>query len=991
MTSRGSRFRVGYTLLAICATAVLTPLASAQQVIGQEKAKEIAAQRGWLTRYVSPQGRVVELQCLVNGMPWYYITHNLDAADTVSTDECWPGGSGGLELTGDGVTLGIWDGGKVGVGHNEFDAADPNDLEHQDRATQRDSASENDEHATHVAGTMIAYGKRSDAHGMAGEARLDCYDWNNDLNEMRSAAAAGLRVSNHSYGYATGWEDFGEWFWFGDVTVSRVEDHYFGRYSSECEAWDALAHEKPYWLFVMSAGNDRTDDGPGPGGGHYYWNPETEDWEWSTETRDPDGDYDCISHMGIAKNGLTVGAVNDIEGGYSGPSSVHMLNFSSWGPADDGRIKPDIVGNGYQLYSCKPASDGSPPGYQNMSGTSQSAPNVSGSLGLLIEHWRETHPEANDMRAATLKALVLHTADKCVSADGPNYKFGWGLLNTLKAARTITADVDEPLTISEWTLIEGDVVLEIGITTDGSSDELRATICWTDPPGTPTPEPHVLNDPTIMLVNDLDLRIDAEGGTTYLPWVLDPSSPATPATTGNNNVDNVEQIVIENPGAGNFTLRVFREGTLQGGQQGFSVIITGASGLSVDYTDCNFNGIPDQWELAAGMGFDCNSNGVLDECDIADGTSTDHDGNGVPDECDDCNGNGIPDGEDAANCDGSLWCSDCNENRWMDACEPDSDGDGWIDDCDVCPGGDDNIDTDGDDVPDDCDNCPDDPNPDQSDADTDGTGDICDRCPGFPDYLDRDQDSVPDDCDICPDDYDPEQLDSDGDDHGDACDNCPDVANPEQLDFDVDGVGNTCDNCLRTANPDQADRDVDGIGDACDNCPTLANVNQADGDEDGVGDACDNCPSFYNPDQADADGDGIGNVADNCLYTFNPGQADADGDGVGDACDNCPNVYNPFQWDEDGDGLGNACDQFAPQKPSDQTGDEGGETPPADQGDETPDGGEEDTSGQAEQETPDGTQQSFALCGLGTLNVLPLTICGMLWIRFSNSGRRRRT
>ena len=99
--------------------------------------------------------------------------------------------------------------------------------------------------------------------------------------------------------------------------------------------------------------------------------------------------------------------------------------------------------------------------------------------------------------------------------------------------------------------------------------------------------------------------------------------------------------------------------------------------------DCNDNGINDADDIADGTSSDCNGNGIPDECDIADGTSSDCDGNGTPDECqsNDCNGNGIPDNCDIA--DGTS--EDCDGDGTPDECELDSDGDGTIDDCEVPP------------------------------------------------------------------------------------------------------------------------------------------------------------------------------------------------------------------------------------------------------------------------------------------------------------------
>ncbi|MBN1514154.1 MAG: S8 family serine peptidase [Phycisphaerae bacterium] len=537
----------------------------------QAEAREIARQKGWIVRQETPTG-VIEIKAIVNGVPKYYITHNAVAADSISTDAVLPGGSSGLGLTGSSVILGVWDGGGVRTTHQEFGG----------RATQMDSPSATHYHSTHVAGTMIASGVVAAAKGMSPSASLRCWDWDNDTTEMANAAAGGLRVSNHSYGFSTGWtynSSYGEWFWYGDVTVSTVEDNWFGLYTSYSAELDDLAVDYPYYLICKSAGNDRNDDGPGAGGGHYYYNPSSGYWEWSTTTRDPDGDYDSLGSECVAKNILAVGAVEDVVGGYSGTGSVTMSSFSSWGPTDDGRIKPDICGNGVGLYS---AIDDSNSSYYDLSGTSMSSPNVSGSMGVLIQHWRSTHPTEGDMRSATLKGLVIHTADETGSANGPDYRFGWGLMNTLKAANTITADVTQSLTISEQTLSSGGS-FTLPLTTDGSTP-LRVTLSWTDPAG--TPPGNLLNPTNAMLVNDLDVRlVRTSPATTFYPWVLNPASPSAAATTGDNSRDNVEQVVVSSPGANSFTLSVTHKGTLSGGSQAFSLIITGAS--TIGETECD--------------------------------------------------------------------------------------------------------------------------------------------------------------------------------------------------------------------------------------------------------------------------------------------------------------------------------------------------------------------------------------------------------------------
>ena len=600
-------------------------------VIEQAAAKEIGQKNGWIIRQETPRG-VIELMSIVNGVPKYYMTHNADAADSISTDEVLPGGSSGLGLTGAGVTLGVWDGGGVRTSHQEYGG----------RATQIDSPSGTHYHSTHVAGTMIASGVVSSAKGMSPSADLDCWEWTDDTSEMRTAAASGLLVSNHSYSYITGWYynySYYEWFWYADVTVSTTEDNWFGLYTSYTEELDDIAHDYPYYLMCRSAGNDRDDDGPGAGGGHYYYNPSSGYWEWSTTTRDPDGPWDCIGTTAIAKNVLAVAAVDDVPGGYSGTGSVSVTSFSSSGPADDGRIKPDIAANGWELYSTDDDSDSD---YTTLSGTSMSSPNAAGSLGVLIEHWRDTHPSAGDMRSATLKGLILHTADETGSADGPDYMYGWGLMNTHTAADTISADVSEPETISEQTLTNGGTY-ELSIAGDGSS-ELRATICWTDPPG--NPPGNLLNPTTKMLVNDLDLRIiKASPSTTYYPWVLNPASPGSAATTGDNDTDNIEQVVVSSPGTSQYTVSVTHKGSLSGSSQNFSLIITGASFGCDDNEDCD-------------DGLYCNGEETCVGGECQDGTDVDCD-DSVPCTDDSCN-----EGTDACDnipndtlCDDGLYCS----------------------------------------------------------------------------------------------------------------------------------------------------------------------------------------------------------------------------------------------------------------------------------------------------------------------------------------------
>ncbi|MEH6590283.1 MAG: S8 family serine peptidase [Halioglobus sp.] len=532
----------------------------------QAAAAALAKQLGIPLRRVLPNGKVLELQRVdPHGRPIFYITNNYDAADTVSTDEVWPGGSVGINLTGSGLTIGEWDGGAVDVTHQDL----------WPRATQMDSPTELSDHSTHVAGTLIGSGASLylQARGMAYDANLNAYDWNLDTQEMITAALGGLLVSNHSYGIAAGWIALGgtppdNWWWIGGQ--GNNEDPNFGYYDTQAQLWDQIAFDAPYYLIVKAAGNDRWDLGPDPG--EEYSIVDQDGGLITTSNINPppaDGGssgYDTLPTASVAKNILTVGAVDDVNGGYSplsGPSAVQMTGFSSWGPADDGRIKPDLVANGWLLFS----TTANNPYFALSAGTSMAAPNVSGSLLLLQEHHMDLNA-GQPMRAATLKALAIHTADETGPAPGPDYQHGWGLLNTANAAKLISKEGDGSHWVIEGSLVQGATnSVPINLAEEGA--RVTATVVWHDPAATPVAP--ALDPVASMLVNDLDLRI-AGGGDTHLPWVLSPTQPASAATSGDNNRDNVEQVEFAGS-VGNYTVEVSHKGTLDGGSQDYSLII----------------------------------------------------------------------------------------------------------------------------------------------------------------------------------------------------------------------------------------------------------------------------------------------------------------------------------------------------------------------------------------------------------------------------------
>lgn len=505
----------------------------------------------------------------MNGMlaPMYRITYNLNGAQTIGTNRVWTGGSSGLQLNGQGMTLGIWDSKAVRTTHQAFSS----------RATVVDGTTTNINHATHVGGTMIGSGTgQSTAKGMAPSASLRSFDWTDDLTEMASEGAAGLLVSNHSYGLITGWAfgDYGNfgsdaWYWYG--APGDTIDYNFGLYSQESADWDAVAFNAPNYLIVKAAGNSR-GYGPAPGTTHYEW---TGSWTSSTTTRQKGGGstgYDCLSHASVSKNVLSVGAVEGLSSGYTTAAQVVGSTFHSWGPTDDGRIKPDVVTKGVGVYSSTATSNTS---YDTYNGTSMASPMASGSAILLQQHYKALN--ANQvMRSATLKGLIIHTADEAGVGAGPDYKFGWGLMNTPRAAEVISG-ANTTHRILQQSLSNGGTY-NFTFYNDGSLP-LKATLCWTDPAGSPNSA--VLNQTSPRLVRDLDVRIiRSSDNTSFLPWVLNPQSPQSSATRADNVRDNVEQVMLDaNPQAGMYTVRVTHKSVITA-PQAFSLIVSGVSGLT---------------------------------------------------------------------------------------------------------------------------------------------------------------------------------------------------------------------------------------------------------------------------------------------------------------------------------------------------------------------------------------------------------------------------
>lgn len=536
------------------------------------EAYEKAARLGWKTEGYEADGTFWQLMALDSeGDPIYYKTMNFDAAKSIRVDKVWPLGGAGLNLNGQFVDVGIWDGGSVRTTHDVFGG----------RVIQYDNTAGTSgcmnttapsNHATHVAGTLLGN------TGMAFNATGRAYDWCSDFQEMRMDAKLEnypTRLSNHSYGPIDGWEKKdGRWTWYGNTDCGEdgdgicAVDEAFGQYSSWSAGLDDIAYDHENYLILFAAGNDR---GQTPSFGEQWQVDGNTDpfqvyiYLGLGEDPEPDGGdagFDCLGASATTKNILTVGAVEDVPN-YTGPSSVVMSSFSSWGPTDDGRIKPDIVANGVGVTSAWASADDA---YETRGGTSMATPSVTGACALLQQHHWLLHDQTY-MSASQLKGLVIHTADEA-GTTGPDFKFGWGLMNTERAANLITEDkdVDGFLIQYDSMLNNNNYVIEIFSTGEAP---LKATLVWLDPAGTANDTDW--NNTTPQLVNDLDLRLVTPSGTTRFPYVKAFGTDAQnnqAAGTGDNVRDNVEQIYIPNPEPGIYTLSISHKGTLEENNSG---------------------------------------------------------------------------------------------------------------------------------------------------------------------------------------------------------------------------------------------------------------------------------------------------------------------------------------------------------------------------------------------------------------------------------------
>ncbi len=251
------------------------------------------------------------------------------------------------------------------------------------------------------------------------------------------------------------------------------------------------------------------------------------------------GDDNTIGDDTCFKNGMIIGAAQD---------NGDIASFSSRGPSDDGRLMPHFMLNGVGLLSTYSNSDTQ---YSSISGTSMSTPSAAGSLTLLSElYMREMNNQ--ELWPDLAKALLAATSTD-VYNTGPDFRYGYGIPDIQRAADLILANkASGGAHFVRGTVRQG-TSMEWKLEVTSSAQPLRVICAWIDI--------HATVQAAATLVNDLDMElIEPDNTTVHYPYSGTPHLTGTQTyqftNTGPNRYDNTEYTEVVNPTVGTWTVRV---------------------------------------------------------------------------------------------------------------------------------------------------------------------------------------------------------------------------------------------------------------------------------------------------------------------------------------------------------------------------------------------------------------------------------------------------
>lgn len=379
-------------------------------------------------------------------------------------------------------------------------------------------------HGTHVAGTMAGGGLLNPRNtGMAPNAQIYSHNFNGDIaTEMQNAINNhGIVITQNSYG--------------GGANCATGDP-----YGGNNRGQDLLVNNNPQLVHVFSSGNSQGS---------------------------------CVGGFGTttgkaAKNTITVGALtnNDV-----------ITGFSSFGPLQDGRIKPEVSAFGNGVVSTQPNN-----AYGSSSGTSMAAPGVSGTVAQLYQSYRQLNANADPI-ASLMKAVLSNNADD-LGNPNPDYKYGFGRINGLKAVKALENTNYAVNTVT--TAAQNDVTIAV----PAGTHELKVMLCWSDPAAAANANP--------SLINNLDLEVLDPTTNMWLPWTLDGANPNNVAVRAVNNIDIIEQVTIPTPVTGTYTLRVKGTAVPSGANQQYSLTWTVTQPyIEVTYPSAGMSLTPSATEL----------------------------------------------------------------------------------------------------------------------------------------------------------------------------------------------------------------------------------------------------------------------------------------------------------------------------------------------------------------------------------------------------------
>ena len=387
-------------------------------------------------------------------------------------------------------------------------------------------------HATHVAGIAAGTGVLSVPEGGTPQQwrgvapAAEMWSWGSGSSHLTHYAAAidsGIVMSTNSWGWG----------------VSSLNCSLYGDYSNDAPEMDQIItglHGRRI-LTLHSAGNERNDCDCGMSCTPDYLN--------YANQRPPGA---------TAKNTVSVGAK------YSNIGS--LTTFSSWGPMDDGRLKPEVTAAGDHSTAAGIFAPYPGDTYGYLAGTSMSTPSAAGVTALFVEDFRNLM--GVDPLPCTMKAHLVHTAADMDDATpylnpGPDYASGYGviqakdLIDQLRSGDFVEDDVDNGQSDVRQLVVPGDATT------------VEVTLAWDDEAGAQNANP--------ALVNDLDLVVTDASGTRHYPWTLNPAMPAADAVqTQEDHLNPLEKVEVSGAlAAGPWTIEV-RGTTVPMGPQVYSLV-----------------------------------------------------------------------------------------------------------------------------------------------------------------------------------------------------------------------------------------------------------------------------------------------------------------------------------------------------------------------------------------------------------------------------------